>query len=103
MAFETAPHMALCQPFRIGPFPLLPLPLWQAIWGTLVAMCDSFEGQNCDNYLESWLARVRDIGRFHTVDGAIVTLEDITARDYIEIPVKPTRVGGQARPGIGHR
>jgi hypothetical protein len=72
--------MALCQPFRISPFPLLPLPLWQAIWGSLVAMCDSFEGHN---YLESWLARVRDIGRFHTVDGAIVTLDDITARDYI--------------------
>lgn len=43
-----------------------------------------FEGQTWDNYLESWLARVRDDGRFHSIDGAVVTLDDITARDYIE-------------------
>lgn len=43
-----------------------------------------FEGQTWDNYLESWLARVRDDGRFHSVEGAIVTLDDITARDYVE-------------------
>jgi len=43
-----------------------------------------FEGQTWDNYLESWLVRVRDDGRFHSIDGAVVTLDDITARDYIE-------------------
>ena len=43
-----------------------------------------FEGQTWDNYLESWLGRVRDDGRFFSIDGAVVTLDDITARDYIE-------------------
>jgi hypothetical protein len=43
-----------------------------------------FEGQTWDNYLEGWLARVRDDGRFHSIDGAVVTLDDITAREYIE-------------------
>jgi len=43
-----------------------------------------FEGQTWDNYLESWLVRVRDDGRFFSIDGAVVTLDDITARDYIE-------------------
>lgn len=43
-----------------------------------------FEGQTWDGYLKSWLTRVRDDGRFHPVEGLVVTLDDITARDYIE-------------------
>lgn len=43
-----------------------------------------FEGQTWDNYLVSWLARVRDNRRFHSIEGAVVTLDDITAREYIE-------------------
>lgn len=45
--------------------------------GSLGAVCDSFEGQNCDNYSESWLARVWDNGLLHPIDGAVVTLCDI--------------------------
>jgi len=43
-----------------------------------------FEDQTWDTYLASWLARVRNDGRFHSINGAIVSLDDITARDYIE-------------------
>jgi hypothetical protein len=43
-----------------------------------------FEGTRWDHLLRSWLQRVPASGRFLKVDGVVVTLEDMTALDYIE-------------------
>jgi len=42
------------------------------------------QGQSWDKLLESWLKLVPTTGRFDSVDGAVVTLDDLTARDYVE-------------------
>ena len=42
------------------------------------------EGGSWASHLEAWLKLVPDGGRFATVQGMVVTLEDITARDYVE-------------------
>lgn len=44
----------------------------------------TFEKQGWDVLLRAWLARVPAMGRFAEVDGAVVTLNDLTARDYVE-------------------
>jgi hypothetical protein len=44
----------------------------------------TFEKQGWDVLLEAWLARVPATGRFAEVDGAVLTLDDLTARDYVE-------------------
>lgn len=44
----------------------------------------TFEQQGWDVLLEAWLARVPASGRFAEVDGAVLTLDDLTARDYVE-------------------
>jgi len=36
------------------------------------------------NISAAWLKRVPAAGRFATVDGAVLTLDDLTARDYVE-------------------
>lgn len=43
-----------------------------------------FEGKNWADLLNSWLKLVPSSGRFIKVDGQVVTLEDITAKDYVE-------------------
>jgi len=43
-----------------------------------------FESQGWDPYLQAWLKRVRPSGRFVEVDGIVQTLDDLTARDYLE-------------------
>lgn len=43
-----------------------------------------FAGQTWDSYLELWLQRVRPKGRFIRIDGVVQTLDDLTARDYVE-------------------
>jgi hypothetical protein len=43
-----------------------------------------FEGQRWDIYLGQWLAFVQPCGRFCTVEGEVVTLADLTAKDYVE-------------------
>jgi len=37
-----------------------------------------------DHYLDSWLKLVPADGRFTSIDGTIQTLDDLTARDYVE-------------------
>ncbi len=44
----------------------------------------TFEQQGWDVLLRAWLARVPAAGRFAEVDGAVLTLDDLTARDYVE-------------------
>lgn len=35
-------------------------------------------------HLETWLGLLRPQGRFNSVNGMLVTLDDLTARDYVE-------------------
>jgi hypothetical protein len=44
----------------------------------------SFEKPRWDAFLDAWLKRVPATGRFAEVDGAVLTLDDLTARDYVE-------------------
>lgn len=43
-----------------------------------------FEGQRWDISLVQWLTLVQPCGRFCTVEGEVVTLADLTAKDYVE-------------------
>ncbi len=43
-----------------------------------------FEGSTWEGLLENWLSRLKVRGRFTTVDGLVQTLDDLTARDYVE-------------------
>lgn len=43
-----------------------------------------FKGQSWDKLLESWLKLVPTTGRFNPVNGVVITLDDMTARDYVE-------------------
>ncbi len=44
----------------------------------------AFQDQRWDQFLTAWLKRVPASGRFVSVDGVIHTLDDLTARDYVE-------------------
>jgi hypothetical protein len=44
----------------------------------------TFEGMGWDVLLNAWLQLIPASGRFKTVDGAVVALEDLTAKDYVE-------------------
>lgn len=44
----------------------------------------NFKNQSWDTLLESWLKFVPSAGRFDSVHGAVVTLDDLTAREYVE-------------------
>lgn len=43
-----------------------------------------FEGRSWDDLLDAWLNRVPARDRFVSVDGVVQTLDDLTARDYVE-------------------
>ena len=43
-----------------------------------------FEEQGWEEFLDAWLARIPASGRFGTVDGVVLTLDDLTAREYVE-------------------
>lgn len=43
-----------------------------------------FEEIGWDTFLEKWLQLIPEDGRYQTVDGVVVTLDDMTARDYVE-------------------
>lgn len=43
-----------------------------------------FRGTSWHKLLEKWLELVPEVGRYESVEGAVVTLDDLTARDYIE-------------------
>jgi hypothetical protein len=44
----------------------------------------TFEKQSWHSLLDAWLKRVPATGRFAEVGGAVLTLDDLTARDYVE-------------------
>jgi len=44
----------------------------------------TFEKQTWDVFLKAWLERIPAAGRFAEIDGAVLTLDDLTARDYVE-------------------
>lgn len=43
-----------------------------------------FESKNWADLLREWLSLVPAMGRFHTVSGQVTTLEDMTAREYVD-------------------
>lgn len=43
-----------------------------------------FQGLEWNQLLEQWLKLIPESGRFQEVHGLVVTLEDITAKDYVE-------------------
>ena len=44
----------------------------------------NFKGQSWHKPLERWLQLVPPIGRFSPVNGTVLTLDDLTAREYVE-------------------
>lgn len=44
----------------------------------------TFEDHGWDHYLDAWLERMTRKDRFVDVAGVVTTLDDLTARDYIE-------------------
>ena len=43
-----------------------------------------FEDRGWDHYLDAWLKRLAAGGRFVSIDGLVQTLDEFTARDYVE-------------------
>jgi hypothetical protein len=43
-----------------------------------------FEGIGWDQFLKQWSKLIPETGRFSSVEGLVVSLEDMTAKDYIE-------------------
>jgi hypothetical protein len=44
----------------------------------------TFEGQRWDNFLEEWEKRIRPSARFVDVQGVVLSLDELTAREYVE-------------------
>ena len=44
----------------------------------------SLRGRSWNSYRAQWLRRVPTAGRFRSIDGAVQTLDDLTAREYVE-------------------
>lgn len=64
-------------------------PSWEAeavgvmLWFIRNAGDVDYEGTRWDELLVKWLRLVPTAGRFDPIDGAVVTLEDMTAADYV--------------------
>lgn len=43
-----------------------------------------FQGRGWNEQLKKWLELIPALGRFQSIEGQVVTLEDITAKDYVE-------------------
>ena len=65
-------------------------PSWSAdkirimFWFIRDATSPSFHGTSWSSYREQWLRRIPTAGRFDSIDGAVQTLDDLTAREYVE-------------------
>ncbi len=44
----------------------------------------TFEGRRWDLLLQSWLKLLPETGRYRPIHGIVLTLDDLTARDYVE-------------------
>lgn len=45
---------------------------------------ETFEGKGWDVWCDAWVKLVTPSGRFQSVEGVVVTLDDISAQDYLE-------------------
>lgn len=45
---------------------------------------NQFEGIGWDQFLKQWLKLIPEAGRFYSVEGSVISLEDMTAKDYVE-------------------
>jgi hypothetical protein len=45
---------------------------------------NQFEGIGWDQFLKQWLKLIPASGRFQNVEGSVVSLEDMTAKEYVE-------------------
>ncbi|MBD1813810.1 hypothetical protein H6F85_17055 [Microcoleus sp. FACHB-45] len=45
---------------------------------------NQFEGIGWDQFLKQWLNLIPESGRFQNVEGSVVALEDMTAKEYVE-------------------
>lgn len=43
-----------------------------------------FEGKSWNEHVEAWLRLVPETGRFGSIHGSVLALEDLTAKDYVE-------------------
>ena len=43
-----------------------------------------FQGTGWEQQLAKWLALIPESGRFKSIEGLVVTLEDMTAKEYVE-------------------
>jgi hypothetical protein len=58
-----------------------------------------FEGTGWSELLSQWLRFVPPGGRFKVVEGLVVTLDDMTARDYVDSdPLDRDHLSTGARP-----
>lgn len=55
-----------------------------AFWFIRDAADSTFEGKRWDHFLEEWEKRIPKGGRFVDVQALVQTLEDLTAREYVE-------------------
>ena len=65
-------------------------PSWDAteveltFWFIREEDASDFEGKSWDSLLDVWLKLIIASGRFEPVNGAVMALEDLTAKDYVE-------------------
>jgi hypothetical protein len=65
-------------------------PLWDAaeiqvtFWFIRDEKQVKFQGKEWNEQLKKWLELIPASGRFQSIEGEVVTLEDITAKDYVE-------------------
>jgi hypothetical protein len=65
-------------------------PSWDAqevklmFWFIRNAEQSQFKGIGWDKFLEQWLKLIPKSGRFQNVEGSVVALEDMTAKEYVE-------------------
>jgi hypothetical protein len=43
-----------------------------------------FKGIGWDQFLNQWLQLIPESGRYQNVEGSVVALEDMTAKEYVE-------------------
>lgn len=65
-------------------------PSWEAdeiellVWFIRDADDETFKGDEWPDFVEGWLGKIPPGGRFVAVEGSALTLEDMTALDYVE-------------------
>lgn len=53
-------------------------------WFIRDAAVEEFAGKGWETYLTAWKKLLMPAGRFRTIEGIVVTLDDLTGRDYVE-------------------